>query len=222
MNVRQAAERLLLGALVIFGGVALFGLFVTHVLVHTELARMDVRGDTWLAAHRSPDLNTATHWFTLLAETLTVTVLAVVAVAGVALAARRWREPLFLALAVGGEVQLFLAVTLVVHRHRPLVSHLDPAPPTSSYPSGHTAAAIALYGGVAILAARLITNLVIRRVLVVIAFFVPAVVAFSRIYRGMHFPTDVIGGIVLGCAWLGVLTAVLLPQRSHTRVDVRR
>lgn len=52
---------------------------------------------------------------------------------------------------MAGELLTFLCVTLVVHRPRPPVARLDVAPETSSFPSGHTAAAVALYGCIAIL-----------------------------------------------------------------------
>jgi undecaprenyl-diphosphatase len=45
---------------------------------------------------------------------------------------------------------------------------------------------------------------------------VPVVVAMSRMYRGMHYPTDVIAGALLGCCWLAVTSAVLLGRRSPT------
>jgi undecaprenyl-diphosphatase len=95
-----------------------------------------------------------TRWTTLLSETITVTVLAVLTVAITAWVWRRWREPMLVAVAVAGEVAIFLAITLLVDRRRPPVSHLDQAPPTSSFPSGHTAAAICLYGALAVLASE--------------------------------------------------------------------
>jgi len=108
------------------------------------------------------------------------------------------------AIAVAGEVLLFLIVTLLVDRPRPPVKHLDAAPPTSSFPSGHTAAAIALYGAVAVLASERARSAALRWLFVAIGVLVPLVVALSRVYRGMHFVTDVLGGMILGATWLFV------------------
>ena len=63
----------------------------------------------------------------------------------------RWHESLVLVTVMVGEIVLFLAAAETIHQNRPPVQHLDKAPPTSSYPSGHTAAAVALYGSLAVL-----------------------------------------------------------------------
>jgi membrane-associated phospholipid phosphatase len=123
-------------------------------------------------------------------------------VAFAALAWRRWREPMLVAVAVAGEVAIFLVVTMLVDRERPPVRHLDEAPPTSSFPSGHTAATIALWGSLAVLANERARSAVVRNLFLVLAFVVPVVVASSRMYRGMHYLSDVLGGMLLGGLWL--------------------
>ena len=116
--------------------VALVGLgwLLSKVLSHDALGREDADISRWLAGHRNRDLNGVTSLTTKLAETLTITILAVVAVAFAAWVWRRWREPMLVAVAVAGEVGIFLVVTLLVDRKRPPVGHLDAAPPTSSFP----------------------------------------------------------------------------------------
>jgi membrane-associated phospholipid phosphatase len=123
-------------------------------------------------------------------------------VAFAAFAWRRWREPMLVAVAVAGEVLIFLLVTMLVDRKRPPVSHLDEAPPTSSFPSGHTAASIVLWGALAVLANERARSALVRNLFLVLAFVMPLLVASSRLYRGMHFLTDVLGGVLLGGLWL--------------------
>jgi membrane-associated phospholipid phosphatase len=184
--------------------VALVGMgwLLSKVLSHDALGQGDADISRWLAGHRNRDLNEVTSLTTKLAETLTITLLAVVAVAVAAWVWRRWREPMLVAVAVAGEVGIFLVVTLLVDRKRPPVGHLDAAPPTSSFPSGHTAAAVALYGALAILASERARSALTRGVFVTLALVVPLVVAVSRMYRGMHYFSDVVGGLVLGWVWL--------------------
>jgi membrane-associated phospholipid phosphatase len=184
--------------------VALVGLgwLLSKVLSHDAIGRGDADISRWLAHHRNRDLNEVTGVTTKLAETLTITILAVVAVAFAAWVWRRWREPMLVAAAVAGEVGIFLVVTLLVDRKRPPVGHLDAAPPTSSFPSGHTAAAVALYGALAVLASERARSALVRGLFIALAVVVPLVVAASRMYRGMHYFTDVAGGLLLGWLWL--------------------
>ncbi|HET9559529.1 MAG TPA: phosphatase PAP2 family protein, partial [Actinomycetota bacterium] len=184
--------------------VALVGVgWVLAKVVHDDgIGRADSAVSRWLAGERTPDLNDATRYTSEVGGTLTVTALAVVAVAFAALAWRRWREPMLVAVAVAGEVAIFLVVTMLVDRERPPVRHLDEAPPTSSFPSGHTAATIALWGSLAVLANERARSAVVRNLFLVLAFVVPVVVASSRMYRGMHYLSDVLGGMLLGGLWL--------------------
>ncbi len=92
----------------------------------------------------------------------------------------------------------------LARRARPPVSHLDKAPPTSSFPSGHTAAAICMYGALALLSFERPRSLLLRGLLTLLAVAVPMAVALARVYRGMHYPTDVLGGAALGASWLAV------------------
>ena len=179
------------------------GWLLSKVLSHDAIGRDDADVSRWLAGHRNRDLNEVTSLTTKLAETLTITVLAVVAVAVTAWVWRRWREPMLVAVAVAGEVTIFVTVTLLVDRSRPPVKHLDAAPPTSSFPSGHTAATVALWGALAVLASERARSALVRGLFLALAFGLPLLVASSRLYRGMHFFTDVLGGALLGVVWLG-------------------
>jgi undecaprenyl-diphosphatase len=86
-----------------------------------------------------------------------------------------------------------------------------------SYPSGHSVSTAALYLTIAILIARHVQNARARAAIFVALSAVPLVVAASRVYLGVHFPTDVVSGISLGAAWALVLTGLftLLGQRER-------
>ena len=86
---------------------------------------------------------------TTLSETLTIITLTALAAAVFRWMFGRWRESLVVIYAVVGETAIFTATTLFIDRPRPRVPHLDEAPPTSSFPSGHTAAAVCFYGSIA-------------------------------------------------------------------------
>lgn len=216
-DVRGALVRLVAAAVIIWGVLCGVGYLLTHPLHDTAFERRDAWVNRWFADHRTPTWNTVTHWLTYGAETMTVIAVGVVFFVGLRIGLGRWRESLFLAAALAGEVAIFLATTMVIDRERPPVPHLDDAPPTSSFPSGHTAAAITLYGALAIIALRVSTRAWLRVLAVIVAVAVPVCVAFARLYRGMHFPSDVLGGAVLALAWLTVTWAVVL--RANRRVS---
>ncbi|HEU4900146.1 MAG TPA: phosphatase PAP2 family protein [Actinomycetota bacterium] len=184
--------------------VALVGVgWVLAKVVHDDgIGRADAGVDRWLASERTGELNDVTLYSSETGGTLAITVLAVVAVGVAAFVWRRWREPMLVAVAVAGEVGIFLLVTLLVDRERPPVRHLDEAPPTSSFPSGHTAATIALWGALAVLASERARSALVRGLFLTLAVVLPLIVASSRLYRGMHFPSDVLGGVLLGGLWL--------------------
>lgn len=204
-----------MGAL--YGLLAISGTLLVHGSVPPFLTRWDSGPSNWAFAHRTPTLNSLTHFGSLLAETFSAIAIAVVAVVIFRVWLGRWRESLVVAVAVLGELVIFLAITATVHRPRPMVPHLDPAPPTSSFPSGHTGAAMALYGCLAVIALRNIRTRWAAVTLALVGYALPVIVGVSRVYRGMHFVSDVIAGALAGGLWLAVVLLVLLPRRPHRR-----
>jgi membrane-associated phospholipid phosphatase len=184
------------------------GLLLVHVLFVHGRGSWDVIGvNRWYSARFTPGVERWSGDGSHIGETLSVVAVAAVIVI-VLLLLRHWRSALFIATALVLEVTVFLTLTAVVHRARPDVPKPEQVPPTSSFPSGHTAASVTLYLSVAVLIARHVRNRVVR-VLVILAGLLPgAFVAVSRVARGMHHPTDVIAGFLLGI--LCVLAAGLL------------
>jgi membrane-associated phospholipid phosphatase len=199
-----AARRLALPAIALAAGMILLGLLVVHVLARGRIGAADLAVDRELAGDRVAAGNTATSVLTALASTPVVIALTALAAVGFRLAYRRWHESVFVVCCVAGETLIFLLTTLLVHRARPPVAHLDVAPPTSDYPSGHTAAAVCFYGAVAAVLLVRHGRSLLAGAAVTVAVLLPPLVAFSRLYRGMHFPTDVLAGLLLGATWLTV------------------
>jgi membrane-associated phospholipid phosphatase len=106
-------------------------------------------------------------------------------------------------IAIALQATVFVIATAVVGRPRPHVAHLDPAPPTSSYPSGHVGAATALYLSFAMLAQR-VERPWLRRLVTIVCLLIPVLVAWARLYRGMHHLSDILVGAANGlvCALL--------------------
>ena len=210
------AARLIGGAVALWGVLALIGLLIVHVVSSNGSPSWDRGVDTWFAAHRAAALNTASWAGSGIANTQSVMAVTLVAVLFLRWRLGRWYESWVVVAAIVGELWIFLAVTATIHRARPPVDRLDVSPPTSSFPSGHTAASIALYGCLALLIVGLWPS-TRSRVIAVVLFVLPVVVGLSRLYRGMHYPTDVVIGALGGGLWLAVVATTLLRPADSAR-----
>jgi membrane-associated phospholipid phosphatase len=193
------------------------GLFVTTVVLHVRgVAGDDESVVRYLAHHRSSGLTDASLLGSIMAGGVALPIIAGVA-ALVALVGKHWRLAAFLLFALAVESGAYRATTLVVHRHRPEVHRLEKLPVDASYPSGHTAASIVVYCGIALLLTSRITNRTARVAIWLVAALIPVFVAFSRMYRGMHHPLDIAGGVMIGIAALGALVLVTRAAGSTSR-----
>jgi undecaprenyl-diphosphatase len=136
---------------------------------------------------------------------------------------RRW-VAVVLILAVATDPLAIESLKLVFARPRPeLWPHLAPSA-GFSYPSGHTALATVAYGFSAILLVTRVPTRLAPVVVFGIAATVIALVALSRVYLGVHYPSDVVGAVLFGTGWIflwwGVLNAIPLAEaRSRQRAQ---
>lgn len=197
------------------------GLLITHVLEHGSIGEWDHHVSQWFDNHRSARWNRVTGDVTDMADTFEVA--GVAAIVTIVLLVRRWGRQAFLLVAgLAIELSVFLTANKIVARPRPAVSHLGGTPSTYSFPSGHTAATIVLWGGIAVIVTVATTRRWPRIVLWTLAVVLTFAVALSRVYRGEHYPTDVMAGAILGMGSLvaGVfiirVTGVNRSAKSHS------
>jgi undecaprenyl-diphosphatase len=204
------AVRLSVGLITLLGLLLLVGYLLTRAHWGDRFERVDRAMVDWLAAHRVAGLDAVSSAAGALGNTTVVVTAGAVAAVGAAIVRRQWRPVVLVAVALVGELTIFLITTALIDRPRPPVPHLDAhLPPTSSFPSGHTAAALCLYG---VLAAVVLaeTRGRWRGPVVCCAVALVVVVAMSRLYRGAHYPTDVLASVLFALPWL-LLTVRLLP-----------
>jgi membrane-associated phospholipid phosphatase len=213
------------GGVVVVGGYLVMtvlltglGLILTKLLVGGPVGTWDNSVNQWFVTQRTTALNSVTSVGSLLGTTFTVIGIAVVASIVLAIG-RHWREIGFLAAGLTLEATVFLTSSSLVNRPRPNVPRLDVAPRTASFPSGHTAAAIVLYVSLALVLASFVRSATVRALAWALAIAIPIFVGVSRLYRGMHHPTDVMGSVVLGA---GCLMFALLASRTADAVHDRR
>jgi hypothetical protein len=197
----------------------LLGVLVTRVILADEgIASNDESVVGFLSDHRSAGLTDASLAASMMAGGVVLPIL--VALFALAMAIlRQWRVGAFLVFALAVESASYRTTTLVIHRPRPNVSRLEDLPVEASYPSGHTAASIAVYCGLALLVTSRIASRSVRAAIWIVAAAVPVFVAFGRMYRGMHHPLDVLGGATLG---ITAVVALVLVSRVTAAAAARR
>jgi undecaprenyl-diphosphatase len=168
------------------------------VVNSSAITSLDERVADWFVERRTPDLDIASEWGSGLANTMVKIVITALLAIGMKLAWKRWREPLMMVVPLVLEASAFITVTYLIARPRP-DNGLESSPVDSSFPSGHVAAAAA-YSALVVIVFWHTRKVWARALAIVVSVAVPVAVALGRMYRGMHFLSDVIAGAALGVA----------------------
>lgn len=171
-----------------------------------ETQRLDGAVLTWIAQYRSRALNNFFLSMTALGSSWLLLLLTVGACAGAWLAGQR-RTALTLGVAMLGVPLLSTTLKSIYARDRPsLVPHLELVS-SASFPSGHTLGSVVFCTTLVLLVYQHTRARRLRLFIIAYASCIGALVAVSRIYLGVHYPSDVIGGALIGITWtLGILT----------------
>jgi undecaprenyl-diphosphatase len=203
---------------VVVAWVLILGIIVGVGELVTKDGNGNVLGDRtiphWLAAHRTPGLTQWSLIFTTIGGTAAILAVAAATCVVFLAVTRRWRPVVYVATLMAGELGAFLAAAAVVKRPRPDVTHLDHRLPTSAYPSGHVAATLCIYIAVAILVIGHARGWW-RLLFLIPAIVMPVLVAVSRLYRGEHHPTDVLGSLVFSALWLTATSLLIKPNTGR-------
>jgi undecaprenyl-diphosphatase len=210
---------LTIGALLLIAATWIFGDLAEDVVTTDSITVLDLQLATWLHAHASAGLTRA-----MLAVSILHGVPAIFILTAVLAAFFVWRGHrdwlLALMLTVPGGMLLNAVLKLVFQRARPHFDDPIVTLDTYSFPSGHVAGSTLFYG---ILAAFLIarsTSGTQRAAIVATAVLLVALVAFSRMYLGAHYFSDVLGAFAECVAWLALcVTGVgIFARRRAERV----
>jgi undecaprenyl-diphosphatase len=197
MNTGVTGSRLLRRSAI---ALASFGLLVAVGLGLRMVARiadgLDQRVIADVVAHRSQGLTNVARAASTLGRSWVL--IPATLILGVALTPRLGRRAFGPLIAVLGAQQLQNIIKWLVHRPRPAVLHLVHAT-GSSFPSGHATESAAV--GVALILLTRGASHRQRIAAVVVVTALVAAIAGSRVYLGVHYPTDVLAGIILGSAW---------------------
>ncbi|HET9772576.1 MAG TPA: phosphatase PAP2 family protein [Acidimicrobiia bacterium] len=194
------ALTLAVGAAVL--GVAAAGLLLLMIRTETGVAHYDLSFARWGASHATSGSTTVLRRLSDLGGTLGVVSLSVIVGT---IEYRRLANraiPALLVLTVGGQFAVVNLVKVIVDRARPDLEQLTGFS-SSSFPSGHAAAAAATFAALALLLGRRRSRRV-RAVLAGLAVGVAVTVAGTRVLLGVHWLTDVLAGLAVGWAWFAL------------------
>jgi undecaprenyl-diphosphatase len=149
-----------------------------------------------------------------------VLMLVTVVVAGYLLMVRKYHAMGFVLIATIGGLMVSTALKRFFDRPRPDVEHYSHVY-SSSFPSGHSMLSAVVYLTLGSLLTRLVPHRHLKVYIIVVALFVTFLVGLSRVYMGVHYPTDVLAGWAAGLAWamLCWLVARQLQKRGAVEKD---
>jgi membrane-associated phospholipid phosphatase len=163
---------------------------------------------SWLHSEWGPNSDQVMLTFTTLGDAIVIGIFIALAAFGL-WRAGRWIDAVGLILAAGGAGALNEVLKLTFQRVRP---SLFPGPfhlTTYSFPSGHAMGSLACYGMLAFVGIRLLRSRPSKLLLGLAAVLLVLGVGLSRVYFGVHYPTDVVGGYIAGAIWLAFTIGVV-------------
>jgi membrane-associated phospholipid phosphatase len=194
-----------LAGLVLSVAAALILGWLAEEVMEGDTARFDSYIRSVVHSAASPNFTSAMWFFTDLGSLPVLP--AIIAVALVALWAFRWRRAaVILIVTLAGGVVLDEALKYGFHRKRP-TPYFGIAPPHSfSFPSGHALFSFAFFATLAALTSSRLSKRRIRVAIWTMAVLLIALIGFSRIYLGVHYPTDVIAGYLTAFIWVRAIS----------------
>lgn len=202
-------------ALLLAGGAA-FAEIVEAIGAHERIGRADTRVSDAIAAHVAPGTLQAFAAITRLGDVSTLTGLAILVALVLLWQGRRWMA-LGWSLALAGNGLLNQGLKHLFERARPVHEHGLVAADGFSFPSGHSSGSVVAYG--------MLAYLLVRRLpppwhapVVMAAGALAFTIASSRVFLQVHFPSDVVAGLISGSMWLLTCVAgIELLRRSQPR-----
>jgi membrane-associated phospholipid phosphatase len=194
----------IIAVLFLFGFISVAQAVITHGLY----VGVDHRVLNLMPYIRTPSQTTFYSFFTFIASpAVAIGFIAVVGV--IALLRRQYWLPVVMITAAGSQAVIIEILKLTVHRPRPDISLRLVAETGFSFPSGHVLTTTVIYGLTAYFLFRFTKSYVGKLLIVLGAVILIVLVATSRVYFGVHYPTDVVASMYVGGVVLTILITVI-------------
>jgi membrane-associated phospholipid phosphatase len=174
---------------------------LTDELAENELGPYDQAVTAWVLSFRRETLTAFFQFMTNMGDTIAYAVISVAIGAYFYIRHRSWRFIAQTLLVLLLSTLCNVVLKRVINRARPTLEHLVSVN-TESYPSGHSMSAMAFYGFLIYLCFQMNMHRVARTLLVTVLGCLILAIGISRIYLGVHFPSDVAAGYIGGFIWI--------------------
>lgn len=216
-QARPALGVLLLGSLAVSILALVFFSWLAREVFEGEFTNFDLHIRSIVHGYANPNLTWAMEALSDVGSPVFLSGLFVVLVATFLFV--RWRyAAIWLATAMVGAVGLDVTLKDLFHRSRP-VPYFIPDPGSYSFPSGHALGSFCFYMVLAGLLTARIRNLAARILIWIFAALLVGAIGFSRVYLGVHWPTDVIAGYAAAAFWVAGLVTVDRYRRRLSRIS---
>ena len=213
-SLRLALGSLLfVGLLLALGSLFFFGWLATEML-DGDTRRFDETVRNFVHGFASPALTSVMQAASFLGSTLFLVIFGVIIVVALYLRKHRRGAILFTATTVGSSV-LLTALKFAFKRVRPEPFFETILPASYSFPSGHSLASFCFYGALATILTTRIKSFRLKIIVWMAATAMILLVGISRIYLGVHYPSDVVAGYAVGLIW--VMTIAVGDKLIHAK-----
>lgn len=199
MNLKLQLTRALFISLLCSIGFGVIALLVSD----KKVAQFDNMFTSFIQGLKSPALTSIMKFFTFIGGGFPVVIVSIMILFFLYKVLNHRRELILFIWVVTGSALLNETLKLIFHRSRPTLNRIISAN-GFSFPSGHSMAAFSLYGILAFLLWRHIPGSLGRGILIFITTVIIITIGVSRIYLGVHYPSDVFGGFLASGCWLAV------------------
>ena len=212
--IRDASIQVLLGLVIAISLLILFA-WLSEEVFQGSLQQFDLGMRAIVHSHANPPLTSVMRTFSFLGSLGFLSILFLFIIA-IFLAGKLRRQAIWFTIAAVGSQILDAILKLVFHRARP-VAFFGTTPASYSFPSGHAMTSVCFYGVLAGLLSAQVPSLRVRILIWIASGALIAGIGLSRIYLGVHYPTDVIAGYLAGGIWVNTLLLASRPRLRASR-----
>jgi membrane-associated phospholipid phosphatase len=194
-------------AVLLFGGALHLFIELTDELAENELGAFDTAITGFVQSFRTPQLTSYFKFVTDLGDRYAYIIISVLLGVYFFIRHKSWKFIIQTVLVLLLATVTNIGLKQIINRSRPSLEHLVKVN-TLSYPSGHSMSAMAFYGFLVYLSLTLIPNRALKIIVASLLCILILSIGTSRIYLGVHYPSDVAAGFVGGLIWVTLCVIV--------------